>query len=154
MKKRNIFLTVAALTVAAGAGAVAYNVVTTQKQMKGYDKKINFKGEAVKFEDAFDSASYAVNYSGLHMDFTKATLKNNMGQLALFGNFSGIDIVVPKGWRVIANGVNHNSGINNACGNLLSDDQPVLFVTYNMKLSGLNIRGEKEPVIEIEEQQA
>lgn len=154
MKKRNIVLTVAALTVAAGAGAIAYNVVTTQKQMKGYDKKVSFKGESVKFEDTFDSASYAVNYSGLHMDFTKATLKNNMGQLALFGNFSGIDIVVPKGWRVIANGVNHSSGINNACANLLSDDQPVLFVTYNMKLSGLNIRTEKEEVIEIEEQEA
>jgi hypothetical protein len=83
----------------------------------------------------------------------KPPLKNNMGQLALFGNFSGIDIVVPKGWRVIANGVNHGSGINNACANLLSDDQPVLFITYNMKLSGLNIRAEKEEVIEVEEKQ-
>jgi hypothetical protein len=46
MKKRNIVLTVAAaLTVAAGAGAIAYNVVTTQKQMKGYDKQVSFKGE-------------------------------------------------------------------------------------------------------------
>lgn len=151
MKKRNIVLTVAALTVAAGAGAIAYNVVTTQKQMKGYDKQVSFKGEAVKFEDTFDSASYAVSYSGLHMDFTKAILKNNMGQLALFGNFSGIDIVVPKGWRVIANGVNHNSGINNACANLLSDDQPVLFITYNMKLSGLNIRAENAEKAKIEE---
>ena len=153
MKKRNIVLTVAALTVAAGAGAIAYNVITTQKQMNGYDKKVSFKGESVKFEDVFDYASYAVNYSGLHIDFTKATLKNNMGQLALFGNLSGIDIVVPKGWRVIANGVNHGSGINNACANLLSDDQPVLFITYNMKLSGLNIRSESDEVIELKEQE-
>ncbi len=152
MKKRYIFLTVAGLTVAAGAGAIAYNVITTQKQMKGYDKKVSFKGETVKFENVFDYASYAVNYSGLHVDFTNATLKNNMGQLAIFGNLSGIDIVVPKNWRVIANGVNHGSGINNGCANLLSDDQPVLFITYNMKLSGLNIRAEGEEVIKIDEQ--
>lgn len=139
MKKKSILATIGAVT-AVSASVAAYQAYKTSKKMKSYEKRMSFKGEKMVFDQPFTSESVAVSFSGLYIDMTKASLVDHRGQLDLFAHFSGVDIHVPDHWQVIVHGTNKNSGINNLCADMLSADQPVLTINYQLEFSGLNIR--------------
>ena len=140
MKKKHVLATIGALAVATTATAVAYSVNSVNKKMKPYDKKFKFTGEKKVYNDEFDTDSLAVTFGGLAIDMKKATLKDNLGTLKLFGHFSGIDIVVPDDWSVKTIGSNKNSGISNLAEEETGGDQPTLIVKHDVHYSGLSIR--------------
>lgn len=140
MKKRTILKAVGVLGAAAAAGAIAYKSYQTDQKMKNYNLKLKFKGEVIKLDAEFESDSIAVNFTGLELDFTQATLKDNHGELKLYAEFAGIDILVPAEWHVVATGTNNKSGVNNAFVGDPMEGQPVLNVVYDLNFAGLNIR--------------
>jgi predicted membrane protein len=140
MKKKHILATIGALTVATTATAVAYSVNSVARKMKPYDKKFKFTGEKKVYDGEFDTDSLAVTFGGLAIDMKKATLKDNLGTLKLFGHFSGIDIVVPDDWAVKTIGTNKNSGISNLAEEETTGDQPTLIVKHDVHYCGLSVR--------------
>jgi|GEM_PF-1654997 len=140
MKKTTILKAVGLAGAAAAAGAIAYKNHQTDKKMQAYNKKVKFKGNEIKFESEFESDSIAVNLSGVEIDFTQATLKDNKGRLDLYAELAGIDIVVPEEWHVELVGSNHKSGVNSSFSGIAAENQPVLTIHYELRFAGLNVR--------------
>ncbi|MCK8058652.1 MULTISPECIES: hypothetical protein [unclassified Fusibacter] len=127
---------------AAGVGfaASAYKTVMTKKRMEPYQDKLVFKGESISFDgQIFQYASYAAAFTGLSIDFTGADLQGNIGRLDLFGDSSGIQVIVPDNWCVEAKGLARASGVNNSVESEAKVNQPVLYIHYDLRMSGLDI---------------
>jgi hypothetical protein len=140
---------------ALGIAAGVYRTITTKKRMEPYHDKLVFKGEEVSFEgQIFQYGSYATAFTGLSLDFTGADLQGNIGRLDLYGDSSGIQITVPENWCVEAKGLARASGINNTVESEPKVNQPVLYIHYDLRMSGLDIRYNKseDEDIELEEE--
>ncbi len=144
MKKTTLLKAVGLAGVAAAAGAIAYKNHQTDKKMQAYNKKVKFKGNEIKFEGEFEADSIAVNLSGVEIDFTQATLKDNKGRLDLYAELAGVDIVVPEEWHVDLGGTNHKSGVNSSFSGSAEENQPVLTIQYELRFAGLNVRKPNE----------
>lgn len=147
MKKKTILKTAGFLGAVAAAGAIAYKTHQIDEKMKGYAKRYKFAGKEIKFTEEFDSDSIAVNFAGLELDFTEATLKDGKGTLELFAEFSGVEVIVPEEWAVVATGINNKSGVSNAFAkDEIVEMKPTLTIHYDVNFSGLDIRkpGEDE----------
>jgi hypothetical protein len=141
MKKRTLLKAAGLITVVAAAGAIAHRAHQTDKKMVGFKKRFKYTSECVVYDTEFEADSIAAVCSGLEIDFTETTLKDGHGKLSLFAEMSGIDIVIPEDWHVVATGINNKSGVNNAfAGGEEADDKPVLTIEYDVHLCGLNIR--------------
>lgn len=148
MKKRSLFGGLAALAVVGAAAAASIEVIKTNKKMSSYTKKIVFKGNLIAYEDEFESDELAISFSGMQLDFTKATLVNNQGKLTLFAHYSGVDIIVPAHWRVLTEGLNNRSGVSNLCDGV-EGDVPTLTIDYDLRFAGLSIRSAPANVDEL-----
>lgn len=144
MKKRTILKAAGLVGVAAAAGAIAYKSHQTDKKMQGYNKSYKFTGDSIKYEGEFEADTIAANFAGLEIDFTEATLKDGHGKLDLFAELSGVEIIVPEHWHVVASGMNTKSGVNNVFMHEGEERDQVLTVEYELKYAGLNIRKPSE----------
>ncbi len=140
MKKSTILKAAGLVGVAAAAGAIAYKSIQTDKKMKGYNRVFKFAGDSISYDSEFESDSVAVNFAGLEIDFTDATLKDGHGRLDLFAEMSGVDIVVPESWHVVLSDINNKSGVNNVFKRNDEDNDQVLTIQYELNFSGLNVR--------------
>ncbi len=148
MKKRTLFGGLAALAVVGAAAAATIEVIKTNRKMSSYEKKIQFKGNLIAYEDEFESDEIAISFSGMQLDFTKATLTNNEGTLHLFAHYSGVDIIVPAHWRVITQGLNNRSGVSNLCEGVVGD-APTLVIEHDLRFAGLSVRSAPANVDEL-----
>lgn len=140
MKKKTWIKAIGAITFASATAALAYQVNVISKKMKAYKQVFIFKGHQHFFTGEFSEDSYGVSFSGLQLDFTNATLKDNKATLDIYGHVSGIDIVIPEDWGVFVYGSNKGSGVSNKTNEPTNRNQPVLTIQYDVEYSGLSIR--------------
>lgn len=140
MKK--LFKNAVFLAILSAIGFFAYKLSTKLKNLKqNYEKTIFFNGKNMKLEgEEFRGCSYALMFSGLDIDLSGATLKDDDVTLTIYGEFSGISIRVPDDFQVQVEGEADKSGVSNTTSYDADEEfKPVLRIRYNIKYSGLRI---------------
>jgi hypothetical protein len=111
-----------------------------------FKKKTNsntvFKGKDIDYTDMlFEKASHSALFSGLEIDLTNAIPSDDVMQLSLYGEYSGITIRVPLHWNIFADGINVKGSITNQTLFDSNDtDSPRLDINYDLRYSGLIIK--------------
>lgn len=122
-------------------GLFAYRFSIKMRQLKDqYQNCIFFKGKCLDFDgEVFEGGSYAVMFSGLEFDLSRATLEEDT-TLEICAEFSGISIKVPEDWQVVEEGESFRSGFSSKVDTYeLDDTKPVLYIQYNIRYSGMEV---------------
>jgi len=98
-----------------------------------------FSGTGKRIEsDAFTGGKMVAIFSGTEVDLTHVKMKGKTAELQLVAIYGGIKVVVPKGWRVISEGVGVLGGFsNNTTGH--SETSPTLTMTGAAIFGGVEI---------------
>ncbi len=132
------FLGVSAL---AGVGVLAYNVSLRIRTMKlQYENCIVGKNETIDFEgEEFKGAAYGIAFSDVVIDLRSAELKED-ATLEIFGEFSHIELLIPRDWEVIEEGERYRSNFENQLDYYEVDTtKPTLYIQYHLRYSSLEI---------------
>ena len=137
----------------AGTGYAAYKLSPKMKDLKAtYNQVIAFNGEEKKYEE-FDGDALAVLFGSLELDLSEAVMLGESATLKLYGEFCGIEILVPENWNVKVEGTHDKAGIDNSVDYDGEDDtSKLLIIDYDLKFAGLDIRDTSEK-FEIEDEQ-
>jgi predicted membrane protein len=79
------------------AGADPYNTVSGFAVFGGQD--------IVSRSDAFKGGSLSALFGGVSLDLRQATIDPDGAGIDIFAAFGGIDVIVPRGWRVTVSGM-------------------------------------------------
>ncbi len=141
------------LSALAGTGYAAYKMTAKMKDLKAtYDQVIAFSGEEKKYEE-FEGDSLAVLFAGLEIDLSEAVMIGDSATLKLYGEFCGIEILVPEDWNVKVEGTFDKAGVeNNVEYDGEDDTSKLLIIEYDIKFAGLEIEDTSEK-FEIEDEE-
>lgn len=160
MSKRKTSKKIVNFVVVSSLVSVGVSIFKKSKSLKNkYNNCYFFSGEDIDYRDQeFEGDSIATLFSGVDIDFTEATLKDNKAIIELYSKFSGISITVPQHFNVKVSGEEDKSGISNEFEYDEDNIQaPLLEIKYNIKFSGLEIKKsdneEDDEIIEEEQQE-
>ncbi|MCT4596949.1 MAG: cell wall-active antibiotics response protein [Vallitalea sp.] len=159
MSKRKTSKKIINLMVISSLVSVGVSIFKKSKALKNkYNNCYFFNGEELDYrEQEFNEDSIAALFSGVDIDFTGATLKDNKAIIELYSKFSGISIIVPEHWNVKASGQDDKSGVSNEFEyNEDNTEAPLLEIKYNLKFSGLEIKkadNEEDEIIDVEQEE-
>ncbi|MBN2796109.1 MAG: hypothetical protein JXR88_11930 [Clostridia bacterium] len=143
----------AALLIASIAGVLKLlcELCKIDGRAEKYNQKVKFTGKQFTYEnEPFEKDSIAASFSGVEVNFEKATMQNKTALLDIFGRFSGIEVKVPDYWHVQMDGVQASSSIeNNTIDNSENEEAPLLNIHYDLKFCGLEVANvEPDEVLE------
>lgn len=142
---KKILKVVSILTALAGIACAIYKVCKWLQRTERYNHRVVFDGKEITYkEDPFSEESVASVFSGVDVDLSEATMKGKEGFLSLYSRFSGVDVTVPKHWRVNAEGTMEGAEVGIHVNEPADPDAPVLNVLYDVKYSGIDINNPKE----------
>ncbi|MGL5415027.1 MAG: LiaF transmembrane domain-containing protein [Clostridium sp.] len=101
--------------------------------------KANFGSAITYVTDDFNEGAVECSFGAVQMYFDKDNIKNDEGILYINSVCSGVELYVPKEWRVMSEINNIFSGINEE-GVSLSEKKAVLRLVGISKLSGITIK--------------
>jgi len=145
---KKILKIAAIIGVLAGTVKLIMRVMNLSKKVAETNEKAVFGGKKICYEnEPFERDSIASVFSGMALDFKKATMLNKESSLDILGRFSGIDVKVPDSWHIKMDGTSVQSGINEKYKDNSEDEEaPVLNINYDIKYCGLNVCNPKPDV--------
>ncbi len=149
MKVIKKILKIAAIIGAlAGVAQLIMRILRLSKKVAATNEKAVFGGKKISYEkEPFENDSVSSVFSGMALDFKKATMLNKESSLDILGRFSGIDVKVPETWHIKMDGTSVQSGINEKYKDNSEDDEaPVLNINYDIKYCGFNVSNPKPDV--------
>ena len=98
-------------------------------------------GSSTKFiiSENFEKAYLNCTAGAIKAYFDNAKLSPNGAQLHIYASCSGIELFIPKHWRITNSMSAFLGGIEEKSRNVPDPDSPVLDITGNIKLSGITI---------------
>lgn len=129
------------ISVFTGIGLVAYNISLRIRTMKlQYENCIIGKNKTIDFEgEEFKGAAYGIAFSDVVIDLRGSELKED-ATLEVFGEFSHIELLVPRDWEVIEEGERYRSNFENQLDYYEIDStKPTLYIQYHIRYSCLEI---------------
>lgn len=145
---KKILKIVAIIGALAGVAKLIMRIHKLSKRVAATNEKAVFGGKKISYEkEPFEKDSVSSVFSGLALDFKKATMLNKESSLDILGRFSGIDVKVPETWHIKMDGISIQSGINEKYKDNSEDEEaPVLNINYDIKYCGLNVVNPKPDV--------
>jgi len=103
---------------------------------------VMFSGLKRRFEsDKFRGGKASAILGGLEIDLTQAKLKDNQATIELSAILGGIDVFVPREWKVIVDSSAILGGVDDKHRPASADtDQPTLYVKATAILGGIDIK--------------
>jgi len=98
-------------------------------------------GESTKFirSENFEKASLNCKFGGIKAYFDNAKLSPNGARLHINAKFSGIELFIPRHWKIANNVSAFFGGTEEKTRNTPADDSPVLTITGTCRFSGIVI---------------
>jgi len=132
------FKGIAALGIIGGASIGAFKAFKQYEYLKEtHNNVILFNGEKLIYEDVFEGDSVAAIAAGVEIDLRDAEFDSDYVSMDLYGVGAGFRITVPKGIRVVTEGINKASGLQIDVED--SEDGKILNINYDLTGSGLMI---------------
>lgn len=105
-----------------------------------YDKRIIFSGQEISFNGSiYEGQSIAVAFSGVCIDLRNAVIKDS-AILDIYGEYCGVQIIVPKKCRVNIEGVSKMSVITNNMKDKKEHRKgPILMIKHDLRYSCLDV---------------
>jgi hypothetical protein len=99
--------------------------------------------EIVSTSQRFRGGSATAVFGGVTLDLRQARLDPDGATLAVTAAFGGVDIIVPRGWRVESKGTPIFGGFENKAAPPEGTDSPTLTVDISVLFGGAEIKHEK-----------
>ena len=98
-------------------------------------------GATTKFflSDNFKRASLNCSFGSIKAYFDNAKLSPNGAQINISANFAGVELYIPKDWRVINNVSYTLGGLEEKSRNVSDSESPVLTLIGEARFSGITI---------------
>lgn len=99
--------------------------------------------EIVSSSQRFAGGSATAIFGGVELDLRKARLDPDGATLAVTAVCGGVDVIVPRGWRVETSGTPILGGVDNKIEAPPDGDGPVLRIDLTVLLGGAEIKHDK-----------
>ena len=98
-------------------------------------------GSSSKFihTDNFERANIDCSFGSIKMYFDNARLSANGAVISIVSNFSGVELFIPKHWRIQNNVLYILGGLEEKYKNIPEADSPLLVINGEVRFSGLVI---------------
>jgi Cell wall-active antibiotics response 4TMS YvqF/Domain of unknown function (DUF5668) len=99
--------------------------------------------EIVSSSQRFAGGSATAIFGGVELDLRRARLNPDGATLAVTAVFGGVDVIVPRGWRVETRGTPILGGVDNKIDAPPGGNGPVLRIDLTVLLGGAEIKHDK-----------
>lgn len=110
---------------------------TTQSSNVESKTSFSAKTQYISSKD-FKSGYFSVNFGGLKVYFDGADLKDNIADITLEVNFAGVELFIPKEWKIVNNVSSAIGGVNEKNTNI-GNINKVLRINGSITFGGIEI---------------